>query len=62
MTRAHVESSPCSCCGRAVHWLERFPHDRCLDCHAADPIVRRETAAMTATDLARLWGAQDPRD
>jgi hypothetical protein len=26
--------TPCSECGAMVHWLDRFPKNRCLPCHA----------------------------
>jgi hypothetical protein len=28
------EHTPCADCGAMVHWLERFPQNRCLPCHA----------------------------
>lgn len=52
------EPAPTTCtgCGREVHWLEVFPRERCIDCHAADPAVQREIETMTSDKLARMWG------
>jgi hypothetical protein len=47
----------CADCDRTIDPLETFPKQRCVDCHAAAPEVIEQTRTMTATKLARMWGA-----
>jgi hypothetical protein len=48
----------CRDCGATVDYLEVFPGPRCLSCW--EPIGNRQAATMTADDLARMWGWQQP--
>lgn len=48
----------CKDCGQEIDPLEVFPKQRCLDCHANAPEVRRELAGITGERLARMWGAR----
>lgn len=46
----------CTDCGATVDNLEVFPGPRCLPCYT--PIGDRIARTMTATDLAKMWGAK----
>lgn len=46
----------CSDCGKSVDPLEVFPKQRCLECHAAAPEVKRDIETMTAERLSQMWG------
>jgi predicted nucleic acid-binding Zn ribbon protein len=48
----------CNECGKTVDPLELFQENRCLDCHAGNAQVQADLRAITATDLARMWGAK----
>lgn len=49
------EQLECADCGSAVHPLEIFPNDRCINCHAKAPEIINEAAIMTANKLADMW-------
>lgn len=51
-------NTTCTGCRKQVDWLEEFPKQRCLDCHASAPEVQRELRTMTADKLAKTWGAK----
>jgi predicted amidophosphoribosyltransferase len=57
-TLTRPENAPVLCpdCGAVVRWLERFPKNRCLPCHAKAPETIREAETMTAEKLAGMWG------
>ena len=45
----------CTGCGAQVHPLAIFPNDLCLECYKVTPEANRP---ITATELARMWGAR----
>ena len=47
--------SPCKKCQTATHKWEFFPGDICLNCYKQTP---EATRPITATELARMWGAK----
>ncbi len=50
------EHTPCADCGCLVHWLERFPGNRCLPCHAR--IVDGETPEETRRKIIDGFGGR----
>lgn len=52
--RTEPEETPCAECGAMVHWLERFPKNRCLPCHAR--AVEGQTPEEMREDIIRAFG------
>lgn len=46
----------CSRCGIEVHPLDLFPHNICLECHAAEH--ENDTPADLLRDIVRGFGGQ----
>lgn len=53
---AHPDT-PCADCGTPVHWLEMFPANRCVDCHAH--ATRHDI--VTADDIRAAFGGRRTR-
>lgn len=47
----------CADCGTSVHWLEVFPSDRCVECHAAATVDE----VCTASDVRAAFGPRAVR-